>query len=166
MSQSVYLDWFGFHLPLSGQSCHGIQRVKNHDPLSKGPLFFYRNGHLKTTIIYKLLIIIDTRVSLLGNEFLDDIWCFHFAHSCDDTLHDEIVKYAKKSSKWQPWKQNLDCRPCLGKRSLTRLTTSLKACAILTRKETEGDLRKQFKLEKKQNNCDQGRVPKKSLVFC
>ena len=36
-------------------------------------LLFYRNGHLKTTIIYKLLIIIDTRVSLLGNEFLDDI---------------------------------------------------------------------------------------------
>ena len=36
-------------------------------------LLFYRHGHLKTTIIYKLLIIIDTRVSLLGNEFLDDI---------------------------------------------------------------------------------------------
>ena len=160
MSQSVYLDWFGFHLPLSGHFM-GSKGLKIMIHYQKG-LFFYRNGHLKSTIIYKLLIIIDTRVSLLGNEFLDDIWCFHFAHSCDDTLHDEIVKYAKKSSKWQPWKQNLDCRPCLGKRSLTRLTTSLKACAILTRKETEGDLKNSLKLKKKKNNCDKGRVPKKN----
>merc|ERR1711936_1195546 len=35
---------------------------------------------------------------------------------------------------------SLSSRPCLEKRSLTRLTTSLKACAILTRKGTEESL--------------------------